>query len=88
VDIPVIGDIHAWLVQSTSRKPQPCGSGLDRGGFCASDPALIALVALTIMQPAAPGWISQAAQAEFGIVNSPEIVPTQPAMQIRTVKAY
>jgi len=27
--------------------------------------ALIALVALTIMQPAAPGWISQAAQAEL-----------------------
>jgi hypothetical protein len=50
--------------------------------------ALIVLVALTIIQPAAPGWISQAAQAEFGIVNSPEIVPTQPAMQIRTVKAY
>ena len=50
--------------------------------------ALIALIALAIIQPAAPGWIAQAAQAEFGIVNSPEIVPTQPAMQIRTVKAY
>jgi hypothetical protein len=49
---------------------------------------VIALVALAIIQPAAPNWISEAVQAEFVGMNSPEIVPAQPAMQIRTVKAY
>jgi hypothetical protein len=49
---------------------------------------VIALVALAIIQPAAPSWISEAAQAEFVGMNSPEIAPAQPAMQIRTVKAY
>ena len=48
---------------------------------------VVALVALAIIQPAAPSWISEAAQAEFVGMNSPEIVPAQPAMQIRTVKA-
>ena len=48
---------------------------------------VVALVALAILQPAAPSWISEAAQAEFVGMNSPEIVPAQPAMQIRTVKA-
>ena len=48
---------------------------------------VIALVALAIIQPAAPSWISEAAQAEFVGMNSPDIVPMQPAMQIRTVKA-
>ena len=47
---------------------------------------VIALVALAIIQPAAPSWISEAAQAEFVGMNSPDIVPMQPA--IRTVKAY
>jgi hypothetical protein len=48
------------------------------------------LVALAIIQPDAPNWISEAAQAEFVGMNSPEIVPAQiaqPATQIRTVKA-
>jgi hypothetical protein len=49
---------------------------------------VIALVALAIIQPAAPSWISEAAQAEFVGMNLPDVVPMQPAMQIRTVKAY
>ena len=49
---------------------------------------VIALVALAIIQPAAPSWISEAAQAEFVGMNLPDVVPAQPAMQIRTVKAY
>jgi hypothetical protein len=55
-------------------------------------PALvgIALVGLAILQPSAPSWISEAAQAEFVGMNPPDVVPAQlalPAVQIRTVKA-
>ena len=49
-----------------------------------------ALVAMAIIQPNAPSWISEAAQAEFAGMNSPDVVPArsaQPAMQVRTVKA-
>jgi hypothetical protein len=50
-----------------------------------------ALAALAIIQPNAPSWISEAAQAEFVGLNSPDVVPpaqiAQPALQIRTVKA-
>jgi len=52
---------------------------------------VIALVALAIIKPAASNWISDAVQAEFIGQNLPDVVPTelaQPAMQIRTVKAY
>ena len=48
---------------------------------------VIALVALAVVQPAAPSWISEAAQAEFVGMTSPAVVPAQPAMQTRTVKA-
>ena len=48
---------------------------------------VIALVTLAVVQPAAPSWISEAAQAEFVGMSSPDVVPTQPAMQVRTVKA-
>lgn len=47
----------------------------------------IALIALAIVQPAAPSWISEAAQAEFVGMNLPDIVPTQQVKQIRNVKA-
>ncbi len=55
-------------------------------------PALlvIALIALAVMQPAAPVWISEAAQAEFVGANVPDLAPTQltqPAMRVRTVRA-
>jgi hypothetical protein len=52
---------------------------------------MIALVALAIIKPVASIWISEAAQAEFVGPNAPDVAPTklaQPAMQIRTVKAY
>ncbi|MDE2602687.1 MAG: hypothetical protein KGL62_10015 [Bradyrhizobium sp.] len=48
---------------------------------------VIALVALAIVQPSAPNWISEAAQVEFVGIDAPDITPAQPAMQIRTVKA-
>ncbi|MDE2066279.1 MAG: hypothetical protein KGK01_14775 [Bradyrhizobium sp.] len=48
---------------------------------------VIALVALAIIQPSAPSWISEAAQAEFVGIDSPDTAFAQPAMQIRTVKA-
>jgi hypothetical protein len=48
---------------------------------------VIALVTLAIIQPSAPSWISEAAQAEFVGIDSSDIAPAQPAMQIRTVKA-
>jgi hypothetical protein len=52
-------------------------------------PVLVAaaLVGLAILQPSAPNWISEAAQAEFVGMNLPDVIPAQPAMQIRTVKA-
>jgi hypothetical protein len=49
-----------------------------------------ALVSLAIIQPQAPSWISEAAQAEFVGMTSPDVGPAQivqPAPQIRTVKA-
>jgi hypothetical protein len=52
---------------------------------------VITLVALVIIKPVASVWISQAAQAEFVGSDAPDVAPTklaQPAMQIRTVKAY
>jgi hypothetical protein len=52
---------------------------------------VIALIALAVVKPVASIWISEAAQAEFVGPNSPDVAPTelaQPAMQIRTVKAY
>jgi hypothetical protein len=52
---------------------------------------VIALVALAIIKPDASIWISEAVQAEFVGITSPGAVPkelAQPAMQIRTVKAY
>ena len=48
---------------------------------------VIALVALALIQPSAPSWISEAAQAEFVGIDLPDVAPTQPAKQIRTVKA-
>jgi len=48
---------------------------------------VIALVTLAIIQPSSPSWISEAAQAEFVGIDSSDIAPAQPAMQIRTVKA-
>jgi hypothetical protein len=62
-------------------------------GFLAL-PALlvIALLVLAIVQPATSNWISEAVQAELsGISVTPEEAPTQlanPAMEIRTVRAY
>jgi fumarate reductase subunit C len=52
---------------------------------------VIVLVALAVIKPAASTWISEAVQAEFVGVTSPGGAPkelAQPAMQIRTVKAY
>jgi len=49
----------------------------------------IALIALAVIQPAAPVWISEAAQAEF-VGSVPDLAPTQlaqPAMRVRTVRA-
>jgi hypothetical protein len=53
---------------------------------------LTALIGFLVSHPAASSWIAQAAQAEFvGVDWTPDLVPTQtaePAMEIRTVKAY
>ena len=52
---------------------------------------VVALVALAVIKPAASTWISEAVEAEFVGMTSPGVVPkelAQPAMQIRTVKAY
>jgi hypothetical protein len=53
----------------------------------------VALIGLTILEPAASKWISEAAQAEFaGIYGMPEPTPSQLAqpenMEVRTVEAY
>jgi hypothetical protein len=68
-------------------------SGRWRIGFFAFPVLLaVALIALTILEPAASRWISQAAEAEFaGFVVAPESAPTQlarPNMEVRTVRAY
>ena len=52
--------------------------------------AVLAVIALAIVKPAASIWISEAAQVEFVGPNSPAVASmelAQPAMQIRTVKA-
>jgi hypothetical protein len=52
---------------------------------------VIGLTVLAIGKPAVSAWISDAVEAEFVSINSPGVVPTEPAqpgMQIRTVKAY
>ncbi len=52
----------------------------------------VALIGLTILQPAASKWISDATQAELaGIYVMPEATPTQlarPDMEVQTVRAY
>jgi hypothetical protein len=53
----------------------------------------LALIGLTILEPSASKWISEAAQAEFaGIYGMPEPTPNQLAqpenMEVRTVEAY
>ncbi len=55
--------------------------------FAAPVLVVIALVALALIQPSAPSWISEAAQAEFVGIDLPDVAPAQPAKQIRTVKA-
>ena len=64
-----------------------------RTGFFAFPVLLaVALIALTILEPSASRWVSQAVEAEFaGFTIAPESAPTQlakPSMEIRTVKAY
>ena len=70
---------------------------IDRGwgiGFIALPVLLvIALIGLSMIQPAAPAWISEAVQAEFvGPDLGPEIRPTQlaqPGVVVTgAVKAY
>jgi cell division protein FtsX len=47
------------------------------------------LIGFTIAKPDMSNWISEAAQAEFvGAGSVPEAAPTQPAKEIRTVKAF
>ena len=47
------------------------------------------LIGFTIAKPDMSNWISEAAQAEFvGTGSMPEAAPTQPAKEIRTVKAF
>jgi hypothetical protein len=52
--------------------------------------AVIAVIGLAIIQPAAPIWISQAVQAEIvGPFAAPDIAPTQlaqPGSMIRTIR--
>jgi hypothetical protein len=86
----VEASMHGSLNRSDNKR-----SRTDRSwsiGFFAL-PALIAitLVALAVIKPSASTWISEAVQAEFVGMTSPGVVPkelAQPAMQIRTVKAY
>ena len=87
VEIFTVEMFHAWLVRSIQETATvPTGIGIS-ALFALPILVVIALVALAIIQPAAPSWISEAAQAEFVGMSSPDVVPTQPAMQIRTVKA-
>jgi hypothetical protein len=47
------------------------------------------LIGLAITKPDVSNWISEAAQAEFVRAGSvPKAAPTQPADEIRTVKAF
>jgi hypothetical protein len=83
--------MHGSLEKPDKVKQNIYGS---RGMRLLAIPALLltALVGFLVSHPAAPGWISQAVQAEFvGADPTPDLVPTQiaqPAMEIRTVKAY
>ena len=52
---------------------------------------VIALTGMALSHPTLSGWISQAAQAEFGTDLVLDVAPTRlakPAMEIRTVKAF
>ena len=82
--------MHGSLDRSDEKR-----DGTDRiwsiGFFALPVLVVIALAALAIVKPSASTWISDAVQAEFVGITSPGVVPTeiaQPAMQVRTVKAY
>ena len=82
--------MHGSLDRSDESRNRT-GRNWSIGFFALPVLVVIALVALVIFKPAASAWISDAVQAEFIGQNSPDVAPTelaQPAMQIRTVKAY
>jgi hypothetical protein len=62
------------------------------GLFAAYGIAVLVLVGLMVRYPAVSGWVSDAAQAESGVmILWPDTAPTQlaqPDSQIRTVRAY
>ena len=82
--------MHGFLNRSDEKRSRNDRSW-SIGFFALPVLVVIALVALAIIKPAASTWISEAVQAEFVGMPSPGVVPkelAQPAMQIRTVKAY
>jgi fumarate reductase subunit C len=82
--------MHGFLNRSDEKRSRNDRSW-SIGFFALPVLVVIALVALAIIKPAASTWISEAVQAEFVGMTSPSVVPkelAQPAMQMRTVKAY
>jgi hypothetical protein len=86
----VEASMHGSLNRSDEKRSR-IGQSWSIGFFALPVLIVIALVALAVIKPAASIWISEAVQAEFVGMTSPGAVPkelAQPAMQIRTVKAY
>jgi hypothetical protein len=86
----VEASMHGSLNRSDEKRNHT-GRSWSTGFFVLPVLIVITLVALAIVKPATSTWISDAVQAEFVGMTSPGVVPeelAQPAMRIRTVKAY
>jgi hypothetical protein len=83
-------------MHGTFDRSRKSNNRIDRGSGAAffALPVLlvIALIGLTIIQPAMPSLISEVVQAEFvGVELAPDITPTQlaqPRMLSRTIKTF
>jgi hypothetical protein len=86
----VIGKMEATMHGTFERSRETRNDDSNRGsgiGFLAVPVIIaVAMVALVIAKPEASVWIAQAAQAEAGFIM-PDAAPTQPAGEIRSVKA-
>jgi hypothetical protein len=83
------GFMHGTFDRS-GRSHHRTDQGFGPGFFLLPALVAIALIALAAAQPAAPVWISEAAQAEFVGLDVPDRLPTQlaqPATEPQPVRA-
>src|ERR1700684_1109996 len=88
--IGIMEDFMHGTFDRSGKSHNRTDQGWSLGLFLMPALLVIALIAMPVMHPAAPVWISEAAQAEFVGANVPDLAPTQlaqPAMRVRTVRA-